>query len=135
MRTLLLVGAAGLSVTALSTTLRAQQTTIHSGQEASATAETAPIEQTADQANAQANPDPQTTTVTTTPAGRPVITTSIPGNVTSPPSQALNKAYPVCTRTLHDNCQNPGEGGAPGKSRALGYWPGEPASEGTGRGG
>ncbi|HEU4649790.1 MAG TPA: hypothetical protein VFS49_00100 [Croceibacterium sp.] len=97
-------------------------------------------QQTADQANAQAQPAPPTTTVTTTPA-RPAqttvtttpgqttvtttpaqppqttITTSNPGNLTPPPASAMNKTYPVCTRTLQDSCQNPGEGGAPRSRR------------------
>lgn len=52
------------------------------------------------------------------------------GALTPPPASAMNKAYPVCTRKLQDNCQNPGEGGAPGRNRSLPYWPGKPASEG-----
>ena len=128
MRTLLLAGATALSL-AVPAALAAQQT--------------------ADQANAQARPAPATTTVTTTPAtpahttvtttpAQPAQTTVVtdnPGNLNPPPASAMNKAYPVCSRSLQDNCQNPGEGGAPGRSRALGYWPGEPASERTGRGG
>ena len=106
-------------------------------------------QQTADQANAQARPGPTTTTVTPNPGapatvihhadgsvtvspnpGSPaVVTTTHQGNLTPPPAAALNKTYPVCTRKLQDSCQNPGEGGAPGRSRALGYWPGKPASE------
>lgn len=39
-----------------------------------------------------------------------------------PPAEALNKVYPVCTRMLQDNCQNRGEGGAPGRSRAIPYY-------------
>jgi hypothetical protein len=103
-------------------------------------------QQTADEANAQNQPAPATTTVVTTPAvpaqttvtttpaqpAQTTIVTDNPGNLTAPPPQALNKVYPVCTRTLQDSCQNPGEGGAPGRSRALGYWPGEPASERSG---
>lgn len=54
---------------------------------------------------------------------------SYPGNLSPPPASAMNKTYPVCRGQVQDNCQNPGEGGAPGKSRALGYWPGKPASE------
>jgi hypothetical protein len=135
MRTLLLAGAAALTLTALPTALAAQQS--------------------ADQANAQARPAPATTTVTPNPGspatvthhpdgtttvspnpGAPaVVTHDNPGNVAPPPQSAMNKSYPVCTRALQDNCQNPGEGGAPGKSRALGYWPGEPASERRDRGG
>jgi hypothetical protein len=76
-----------------------------------------------------------TTTVSANPGGPAVVTHNNPGNVTPPPESAMNKTYPVCTRRLQDNCQNPGEGGAPGKSRALGYWPGEPASERRERGG
>ena len=129
MRTLLFAGAAALTLTALPSALNAQQS--------------------ADEANAQNQPAPATTTVTTTPAeparttvvttpaqpAQTTIVTNTPGNLTAPPPQAFNKTYPVCTRTLQDSCQNPGEGGAPGRSRALGYWPGEPASERSGRGG
>ena len=128
MRTLLLAGATALAL-AVPAALAAQQT--------------------ADQANAEAQPAPTTTTVTRTPAqpaqttvtttpaqpAQTTIVTDNPGNLTPPPASAMNKTYPVCTRALQDNCQNPGEGGAPGRSRALGYWPGEPASERTGRGG
>ena len=42
----------------------------------------------------------------------------------------MAKTYPVCTSKVQDSCQNPGEGGAKGRSRALNYWPGKPASEG-----
>ncbi len=90
---------------------------------------------TADQANAATSIPPASTTVTTGASGRTVVATNIPGNLAPPPAASLNKTYPVCTRTLQDNCQNPGEGGAPGRSRALGYWPGEPASEREDRGG
>ena len=106
-------------------------------------------QQTADEANAEAQPAPATTTVTTTPAvaaqttvtttpaqpAQTTIVTNNPGNLTPPPASAMNKTYPLCSRALQDNCQNPGEGGAPGRSRALGYWPGEPASERSDRGG
>ena len=34
-------------------------------------------------------------------------------------------AYPLCTHPGQDQCQNPGEGGAPGRSRAADY-PGGP---------
>ena len=128
MRTLLLAGATALAL-AVPAALAAQQT--------------------ADEANAQTQPAPATTTVVTTPAvpaqttvtttpaqpAQTKIVTEYPGNLTPPPPQALNKPYPLCTRALQDNCQNPGEGGAPGRSRALGYWPGEPASSRTDRGG
>jgi hypothetical protein len=41
------------------------------------------------------------------------------GALTQPPADAMNKSYPVCTRKLQDNCQNPGEGGAPGRRRSI----------------
>lgn len=123
MRTLLFASAAALTLTALPAALAAQQS--------------------ADQANAQAQPAPATTTVITTPAvpaettvvttpavpAQTTIVTNNPGNLTPPPATAMNKIYPICRGAVQDSCQNPGEGGAPGRSRALGYWPGEPASE------
>lgn len=30
------------------------------------------------------------------------------GALTAPPAEAMNKTYPVCTRTVQDNCRNPG---------------------------
>jgi hypothetical protein len=44
------------------------------------------------------------------------------GALTPPPVAAMDKTYPVCTRQIQDSCQNRGEGGAPGKSRALPYY-------------
>jgi hypothetical protein len=128
MRILLLAGAAMLA-TAVPAGLAAQQT----ADEANARNQPAPATTTVTTTPAQ----PATTTVTTTPAqpAQTTITTSNPGNLTPPPASAMNKTYPVCSRTLQDNCQNPGEGGAPGRSRALGYWPGEPASERKASGG
>ena len=91
----------------------------------------APAPQSADQANAENPPAPPTATVEPGAAsGAGAVVTSFPGNDTDPPASALNKTYPVCSRTIQDECQNPGEGGAPGRSRALKYWPGHPASEG-----
>jgi hypothetical protein len=110
-------------------------------------------QQSADDLNARSQPAPATTTVIPNPGspatvvhnpdgsvtvnanpGAPaVVIRDNPGNLTPPPASALNKTYPVCTRTLQDNCQNPGEGGAPGRSRALSYWPGQPSSERRGR--
>ena len=91
----------------------------------------APPVQSADQANADAAPAPTTTTVETDAAtGAGAVVTDHPGNLTAPPDSALNKTYPVCRGAVQDSCQNPGEGGAPGRSRALKYWPGKPASEG-----
>ena len=111
MRTLLLAGAAALSLTALPAALSAQQS--------------------ANEANAANQPAPATTTVITEPAepAQTTIVTDNPGNLTAPPLASLNKSYPVCRGAVQDSCQNPGEGGAPGRSRALPYWPGEPASE------
>lgn len=34
------------------------------------------------------------------------------GALTSPPMEAMNKAYPLCTRQLQDSCVNPGEAGS-----------------------
>ncbi|MET0250881.1 MAG: hypothetical protein ABW203_01755 [Novosphingobium sp.] len=66
------------------------------------------------------------------PPGGPTGMSQPPMNdsMASPDSpQAMNKSYPVCSRTVQDGCQNAGEGGAKGKSRALPYWPGKPRSE------
>ena len=49
----------------------------------------------------------------------PTTATTVDNALPPPPAAAMNKTYPLCTRTLHDNCQNPGEGGAPGRSRAA----------------
>jgi hypothetical protein len=128
MRILMLGGAAALAL-AVPATLAAQQS--------------------ADEANAQAQPAPSTTTVITTPAqpaqttvtttpaqpAQTTIVTDHPGNLTPPPAQAINKTYPLCTRQLQDSCQNPARVVHPGRSRALGYWPGDTASSRTDRGG
>ena len=42
----------------------------------------------------------------------------MPGNMAPAPADAMNKSYPVCRGGMTDNCQNPGEGGAPGRARA-----------------
>jgi hypothetical protein len=138
MRKLILAGAATLALAAFPSALSAQ-----------AQQPGGPESQTADEANAQAQPAPPQTTVSPNPGspatvtpnpggpatvspnpGAPAtVTTTFPGNLTPPPASAMNKKYPVCTRQIQDSCQNPGEGGAPGRSRALSYWPGEPASE------
>lgn len=44
------------------------------------------------------------------------------GALTPPPTEAMGKTYPVCTKGVTDGCQNRGEGGAPGKSRAIPYY-------------
>jgi hypothetical protein len=97
----------------------------------SATQPAVPAEQpSADEANAAVTPPPPVTTIVPGAAsGAGAVVTTYPGNLGPPPASALNKHYPVCTRKLQDECQNPGEGGAPGHSRALPYWPGKPASE------
>jgi len=48
----------------------------------------------------------------------PTTPTVVDNAVPPPPASDMNKSYPVCTRALQDSCQNPGEGGAPGRSRA-----------------
>ena len=131
MRTMILAGAAAL---ALATFPAIAQDNDHDSDDATATAPAAAPQQaprSAEQANANAQPGPTTTAVAVDAAtGASAVVTTFPGNVSPPSSAALNKHYPVCTRKLQDNCQNPGEGGAPGHSRALSYWPGKPASEG-----
>ena len=84
----------------------------------------------ASEANARAVPAPSTTRVepSAEPGEPDRVVTDIPGNLTPPPASAMNKEYPVCGGPVQDSCQNPGEGGAPGRSRALDHWPGEPAS-------
>jgi hypothetical protein len=87
--------------------------------------------QTANEANAAVPPVTETTVATRLTADgqeQAVVTTST-SNAVPPPAQALNKSYPLCSKTVQDSCQNRGEGGAPGKSNAIGYWPGKPASE------
>ena len=126
MRNLILSGVAAIALAAVPAL--AQET--DNDANASAPAEpAAPQPQSADQANAEAAPAPPTTTVVPGAAsGAGAVVTTFPGNGAPPP--AANRQYPVCTRKLQDECQNPGEGGAPGHSRALPYWPGKPASEG-----
>jgi hypothetical protein len=87
--------------------------------------------QSANAANASAAVPPSSTTVVTdaNPRTPTVVARNMPGNLAPPPASAMNKTYPVCRGKVQDSCQNPGEGGAPGRSRALSYWPGEPASE------
>ncbi|MFC3173457.1 hypothetical protein ACFOD9_04245 [Novosphingobium bradum] len=47
----------------------------------------------------------------------PTTPTTVNNTLPPPPVAALNKAYPVCAQGMTDNCQNPGEGGAPPRSR------------------
>ena len=126
MRNLILSGIAAIALAAVPAL--AQETDNDANPSAPAD-QTAPPPQSANQANAQAAPAPPTTTVVPGAAsGAGTVVTTFPGNVAPPPPAARD--YPVCTRKLQDECQNPGEGGAPGHSRALPYWPGKPASEG-----
>ena len=132
MRNHLLAGAAAHSLTALPAALSAQQ----SANEANAANQPAPatttvITEPAEPAETTVITTPTETTVITEPAepAQTTIVTDNPGNLTAPPLASLNKSYPVCRGAVQDSCQNPGEGGAPGRSRALPYWPGEPASE------
>ncbi|MBO0748900.1 MAG: hypothetical protein J2O44_00515 [Porphyrobacter sp.] len=138
MRNIILTSAAALALAAVPAIAQdnTPQTDANSDAPASAPSNAQPADQappapqSADQANAEAPPAPPTTTVQTDAAtGASAAVTTFPGNDTGPPASALNKKYPVCTRKLQDECQNPGEGGAPGRSRALSYWPGRPASE------
>jgi hypothetical protein len=134
MRTIILSGAAALALAtmpALAQDDSASPDAQQADQEAPPADQTAPAPKSADQANAENPPAPPTTTVEPDAAsGAGAVVTTFPGNDTGPPASALNKHYPVCSRTIQDDCQNPGEGGAPGRSRALKYWPGKPASEG-----
>ena len=132
MRTLLLAGAALL---ALPAALSAQQSANDlNAQNRPAASTTTVTPNPGAPATVVHHPD-GTTTVVPNPGSPAVVVHDNPGNLTPPPASAMNKVYPVCTRRLQDNCQNPGEGGAPGRSRALGYWPGHSASEHPGRGG
>jgi hypothetical protein len=60
-------------------------------------------------------PDPQTAGSAVAPA-MPADSTynagPYKGALTPPPPQAMDKAYPLCTRILQDSCVNPGEAGA-----------------------
>jgi hypothetical protein len=103
MRCLLSAGAAALAFAAFPAALAAQNAT---------PAPTGP--RTAAEANAQATTPPKTVETIPGRPGQPdTVVTTHPGNTTPPPAGLANKTYPVCTRTLRDSCQNPGEGGAP----------------------
>lgn len=51
------------------------------------------------------------------------------GALTPPPAAAMNKEYPLCSKTIQDSCINPREAGKNWGNRPLSYWPGKPASE------
>ena len=101
MRTLLLAGAAALSLAALPTGLSAQQSAdAANAANPPAPATTTVITQPAEPAETTVIATPDRTTVITEPAepARTAIVTNNPGNLTAPPQAALNKSYPVCTR-------------------------------------
>jgi hypothetical protein len=66
--------------------------------------------ESADQANAESQPAQGNEAVLAAPGAEP-------------------RAYPVCSRSVHDECVNPREAGRGYGNRPLGYWPGRPASE------
>ncbi len=130
MRNLILTGAAALALASVPALAQDADAT-PDRDSATTTQQPAPPPIPADEANAQATPAPPTVTIVPGAAsGAGGVVTTYPGNDNGPPASAFNKSYPVCTRELQDECQNLGEGGAPGHSRALKYWPGKPASEG-----
>jgi len=64
----------------------------------------------ADAANAASMPDQGTDAALASPGAEP-------------------RAYPVCSRTVTDECVNPREAGRNHGNRPLPYWPGRPASD------
>lgn len=60
------------------------------------------------QANVQAAVPPATTTVSTSTSAATTVTRNNPGNLAAPPASPQNKTYPRCSRTVQDNCTNPG---------------------------
>jgi hypothetical protein len=132
MRTLLLSGAAALSLAAIPFAVIAQDASADASAETSTEVPdpAAPPAQSADEANAAVPPTTDTTVTTrTSGAGQQEVVTTTTSNAAPPPASALDKDYPICRGAVQDSCQNPGEGGAPGRSRALDHWPGAPASE------
>lgn len=128
MRTLLLSAAATLSLAAIPFVATAQDAGAHASADVSAPGAATP--RTANDANAAVPPTTDTTITTrTSGAGQQEVITTTTGNAAPPPASALDKDYPICRGAVKDSCQNPGEGGAPGHSRALDHWPGAPASE------
>jgi hypothetical protein len=128
MRTIILSGVAALALVTVPAFAQEDSATTTTTTTTQPADQPAPAPQSADEANAQAAPAPPTTTVETDAAtGAGAVVTTFPSNVAAPPPAA--RSYPVCRGAVQDECQNPGEGGAPGRSRALKYWPGKPASE------
>lgn len=112
MRTLMFAGAVALAFATAPATLAAQDAAPAPSPAVPAES-TEPAPDTTAEANAEATPLP--TTVETIPGTRPdqpdTVVTTHHGNLAPPPATAMNKTYPVCTRTLQDSCRNPGEGG------------------------
>jgi hypothetical protein len=125
MRTLMLASVAALAIAAVPLGLSAQdqnpEPAPHVAQPAPAVpGSVEPAPDTANEANADVPPLPTTEEVI--PADEPgepdTLVTTHHGNLAPPPATALNKTYPVCTRSLQDSCRNPGEG--EGQDTALG---------------
>lgn len=118
MRRLILLATAAISLAALPAVTDAQDT-MTSGSPS------------ADELNRKSAPAPMNTTVVPSPdsATPDAVVTNLPGNIVSVPPTDMAKNYPLCSATVRDSCRNRGEGGAPGRSRALKHWPGKPASE------
>lgn len=129
MRPLLLATATAFSLASVPFVATAQDSGAHTSP-SSTTAPTTDAPQTASEANAAVPPATETTVTTrTTGAGQQEVITTTATNAAPPPASSMDKDYPICRGSVQDSCKNPGEGGAPGRSRALDYWPGEPASE------
>ena len=117
MRTLTFAGATALALAAIPAMLAAQDAPQPAP--ATPTEATEPAPSTTSEANAEAHPLP--TTVETIPGATPsepdTVVTTHHGNLTPPPATAMNKTYPLCTRTLQDSCRNPGEGDGRAQAR------------------
>jgi hypothetical protein len=113
MRTLMLTAAATLAIATAPGAVMAQNDP-RPAPAAQAAAAATPAPETAAEANKWAMPGPPTEeTIPASAPGQPeTIVTTYPSNLTPPPAAALNKTYPLCSRTLHDGCRNRGEGGA-----------------------
>jgi hypothetical protein len=104
-------GAATLALAIAPAALQAQE---HHAQHTDASRSGAAVElpTTTAEANREALPGPPVREVI--PArgpGQPeTVVTTYPGNLTPPPVAALDKDYPLCSRTRHDSCRNRGEG-------------------------
>lgn len=126
MRKLIPMTALTIAAFAGSTALQAQDTTPSTG-----TADTMQQQSAPGTSGTMGNMGGQTTDTppanTMSPGETMPGAMSSPGNMAPPPADAMNKSYPVCTSKMQDSCQNPGEGGAPGRSRASDHKGGRPA--------